>query len=97
LSDGDKEFLTSVIAKASAPAVQVTRAKIALLANELIRLKDIAWELDISNFTVSKWVRRFALYGVKSLGDAPRHRVPRTYGDDKIAKDHQTHHNDRST
>ncbi|SHE89936.1 hypothetical protein SAMN02745225_01945, partial [Ferrithrix thermotolerans DSM 19514] len=45
-----------VIAKASAPAVQVTRAKIALLANELIRLKDIAWELDISNFTVSKWV-----------------------------------------
>jgi len=56
------------------------------LANEHVRLRDIAEELDISNFTVSKWVRRFALYGVKSLGDAPRPGVPRTHGDDKIAE-----------
>ncbi|WP_298442432.1 hypothetical protein, partial [Ferrimicrobium sp.] len=34
------------------------------------------------------------LYGVKSLGDAPRPGVPRTHGDDKIAKDHQTHYHD---
>ena len=40
-------------------------------------------ELDVSNFTVSKWVRRF---GVRSLGDAPRSGVPRTHGDDKIAE-----------
>ncbi len=86
LSDEDKEFLASVIAKRSAPAAQVTRAKIALLANEHVRLRDIADELDVSHFTVSKWVRRFALFGVRSLGDAPRSGVPRTHGDDKIAE-----------
>jgi transposase len=43
-------------------------------------------ELDVSHFTVSKWVRRFALYGVRSLSDAPRSGVPRTHGDDKIAE-----------
>ncbi|MHB8345508.1 MAG: helix-turn-helix domain-containing protein [Ferrimicrobium sp.] len=43
-------------------------------------------EPDVSNFTVSKWVRRFALYGVQSLGDAPRSGVPRTHGDDKITE-----------
>jgi len=86
LSDEDKELFTSVIAKRSAPAVHVTRAEIALLANEHVRLRDIADELDISLFTVSKWVGRFALYGVRSLGDAPRPGVPRTHGDDKIAE-----------
>jgi hypothetical protein len=43
-------------------------------------------ELDVSHFTVSKRPRRFALYGVRSLGDAPRSGVPRTHGDDKIAE-----------
>jgi predicted DNA-binding transcriptional regulator YafY len=86
LSDEDKEFLTSFIAKRNAPAVQVMRAKIALLANEGVRLRDIADELDVSTFTVSKWVKRFALFGVRSLGDAPRSGTPRTHGDDKIAE-----------
>ncbi|MEX6430746.1 helix-turn-helix domain-containing protein, partial [Ferrimicrobium acidiphilum] len=70
LSDEDKEFLTSFIAKRNAPAAQVTRAKIALLANEHVRLCDIADELDISTFTVQKWIKRFALYGVGTLADA---------------------------
>jgi predicted transcriptional regulator len=38
-------------------AAQVTRAKIALLANEHVRLRDIADELDVSHFTVSKWAK----------------------------------------
>ncbi len=79
LSDEDQEFLTSVIAKRNAPAAQVVRAKIALLANEGVRLRDIADELDVSCFMVSKWVKRFALVGVRSLGDAPRSGVPRTH------------------
>lgn len=86
LNDDDKEYLSSVIAKRSAPAVEVTRAKIALLAGEHVRLRDIAEELDISEFMVSKWVRRFALYGVHSLSDAPRTGTPRTHGDDKITE-----------
>jgi hypothetical protein len=81
LSDEEKEFLTSFIAKRNAPAVQVMRAKIALLANEGVRFCDIADELDVSTFRVSKWVRRFALFGVRSLGDAPRSKTPRTHGD----------------
>ncbi len=60
LSDEDKEFLSSVIAKRTAPAAQVTRAKIALLANEHVRLRDIADELDVSNFTISKCIRRLS-------------------------------------
>ncbi len=86
LSDEDKEFLTSFIAKRNAPAAQVTRAKIALLANEHVRLCDIADELDISTFTVQKWIKRFALYGVGTLADAPRPGTPRTHGDDKITE-----------
>jgi hypothetical protein len=38
-------------------AAQVVRAKIALLANEHVRLRDIADELDVSHFTVSKWAK----------------------------------------
>ncbi len=76
--------------------MQAIRVKIALLADEYFWLRDIANELDISNFTVLKWVRKFALYGVRSLGDAPRPGVPRTHGEDKIAKDHQTYQHDRS-
>jgi transposase len=86
-----------VIAKRNAPAAQVTRAKIALLANEHVRLRDIADELDISHFMVSKWVRRFVLYGVRSLGDAPRSGVPRTHGDDKIAEIIKLRNHDHST
>ena len=41
LSDEDKEFLPSVIAKRNAPAAQVVRVKIALLANEHVRLRDV--------------------------------------------------------
>ncbi len=62
------------------------RAKIALLANEHVRLCDIADELDISTFTVQKWIKRFALYGVGTLADAPRPGTPRTHGDDKITE-----------
>ncbi|MHB8190837.1 MAG: helix-turn-helix domain-containing protein [Ferrimicrobium sp.] len=43
-------------------------------------------EPDVSDVTVSKWVRRFALYGVKTLSDAPRSGAPRTHGDDKITE-----------
>ena len=38
-------------------AAQVVRAKIALLANEHVRLRDIADDLDVSHFTVSKWAK----------------------------------------
>ena len=40
LRDEDKEFLPSVVAKRNAPAAQVVRVKIALLANEHVRLRD---------------------------------------------------------
>ena len=41
--------------------------------------------------------RRFALYGVRSLGDAPRSGVPRTHGDDKIAEIIKLRNHDQST
>ena len=62
------------------------RAKIALLANEGMKLRDIAEELGVSNFTVSKWTKRFALTELRRLSDAPRSGAPRTHGDDKVAK-----------
>jgi transposase len=97
LSDEEKEFLTSCIAKRNAPAAQVTRAKIALLANEGVRLCDIADELDISTFTVQKWIKRLALYGVGTLADAPRPGTPRTHGDDKITEIIGRANHDRAT
>ena len=41
--------------------------------------------------------RRFALFGVRSLGDAPRPGVPRTHGDDKIAEIVKLRNHDQST
>ena len=84
LSDDDKKLLESLVARRTAPQAEVTRAKIALLANEGMKLRDIAKELGVSTFTVSKWVKRFALTGVKRLADAPRPGAPRVHGDDKV-------------
>ncbi|SHE83415.1 Homeodomain-like domain-containing protein [Ferrithrix thermotolerans DSM 19514] len=56
------------------------------MAVEGVRLLDIARELDVSMFTVSKWAKRFALFGVKSLSDAPHSGAERRHGDDKIAE-----------
>ncbi|MEX6430836.1 MAG: helix-turn-helix domain-containing protein [Ferrimicrobium sp.] len=35
---------------------------------------------------MQKWIKRFALYGVGTLADAPRPGTPRTHGDDKITE-----------
>ena len=86
LDDEDKEFLDSRLPKRTPPAAQVMRAKIALLANEGVKLQDIAEELDISTFTVHKWIKRFALHRAGTLADAPRSGTPRIHGDDKIAE-----------
>ncbi len=86
ISDGDREFLDKVIRATTSPQAHVTRAKIALLAADGIGNKEIVRLLGVSGFTVSKWRKRFALYGVSVLDDAPRSGTPRKINDDMIAE-----------
>ncbi|WP_298207831.1 helix-turn-helix domain-containing protein [Ferrimicrobium sp.] len=49
-------------------------------------MRAIATKLSLSAQTVEKWRRRFSLFGVQTLSDAPRRGAPRTHGDEKIAE-----------
>ncbi len=86
LSHEERENLLALVRQTTAPQAQVRRAKIALLAAEGMGTIAIAKELSLSAQTVDKWRKRFSLFGVSVLSDAPRSGVPRTHGDDKIAE-----------
>ncbi|MHB8190961.1 MAG: helix-turn-helix domain-containing protein [Ferrimicrobium sp.] len=86
LSEEERENLLALIRQTTAPQAQVRRAKIALYADEGMGTGAIAKKLSLSAQTVDKWRRRFSLFGVKTLSDAPRSGAPRTHGDDKITE-----------
>lgn len=86
LSDEERSFLEGVIRKTTSPQSHVTRAKIALGAADGLTHKEIISFSGASGFTVAKWRKRFSLFGVSVLSDAPRSGVPRTHDDEKIAE-----------
>jgi len=57
----------------------VERARIVLLASEGRSTEDIAQTLQTRSARVSKWRRRFALFGVRGLQDTLRSGKPATY------------------
>ncbi len=86
LSDNDRKFLEGVIRATTSPQSHVTRAKIALGAADGLSHEEIVELSGVSSFTVSKWRKRFSLFGVSVLSDAPRSGTPRIHDDDKIAE-----------
>lgn len=77
LSDNDRKFLEGVIRKTTSPQSHVTRAKIALGAADGLSHEEIVELSGVSSFTDSKWRKRFSLFGVSVLSDAPRSGTPR--------------------
>ena len=55
------------------------RARIILACLEGKEIQQVAQELGVSLATVSKWRRRFALWGLRGLRDQPRPGKPVTY------------------
>ena len=61
----------------------VTRARVALLADEGMGNEEIAERVGLSPHKVGTWRRRIAEEGVAGLGDRPRSGGPRRYGHDQ--------------
>ena len=75
----DKASLLALTKSGTAEARTVRRARIILACLEGKEIKQVARELSVSVPSVSKWRKRFALWGLRGLGDQPRPGKPVKY------------------
>jgi transposase len=75
----DKAMLIAISASLSAEARMVERARIILSRLDGKEIQQVARELRVSIPTVTKWCKRFSLWGVRGLRDEPRSGKPVTY------------------
>lgn len=78
-SPEDKASLVAVAKSQTAEARAVERARIILACLEGKEIQQVAQELGVSIPTVTKWRKRFALWGLRGLQDQPRPGKPVTY------------------
>ncbi|MBW3579355.1 MAG: helix-turn-helix domain-containing protein, partial [Actinobacteria bacterium] len=83
VSKEDRRVLQARVRAKSAPAKQVERARIVLLAAEGLPADEIAKRVGCSRATVITWRQRYERGGVDALGDAPRSGAPPTITRDK--------------
>lgn len=86
LSAEDREHLERLARRRNAPAREVLRARIVLLAAEGMANKAIAARLSITPQTVSQWRGRFMERGLLGLSEMPRSGAPRTVSDRAVEK-----------
>jgi transposase len=79
-SPEDKAALIAISMSRAEEARMVERARIILSRLDGKEIQRVARELRVSIPTVTKWCKRFALWGVKGLSDEPRSGKPVTYG-----------------
>jgi transposase len=79
-SDEDKASLIAISKSRAEEARTVERARIILARLEGKEIQQVARELRVSIPTVSKWCKRFSLWGLKGLRDDPRSGKPTKYG-----------------
>jgi len=70
----------------TAPAREVERAHIILLASRGKRVPAIAKELELTEITVRTWLQRFNAAGLEGLQDRPRSGRPVTYQPEQVAE-----------
>ena len=75
----DKATLLALSISRAEAARLVERARIILSRLDGKEIQQVARELRVSIPTVTKWCKRFALWGVKGLSDEPRSGKPVTY------------------
>src|ERR1039457_3209587 len=75
----DKASLVDITRSRIEEARAVERARIVLAYLEGKEIQQVARELGVSIPTVTKWRRRFALWGLRGLRDQPRPGKPPVY------------------
>src|SRR5450759_4307684 len=75
----DKATLIAITMGRTEEVRLVERARIILSRLDGKEIQQVARELRVSIPTVTKWSKRFALWGVRGLGDEPRPGKPVTY------------------
>jgi transposase len=75
----DKASLVAISKSRVEEAQAVERARIVLACLEGKQIQQVARERKVSIPTVSKWRKRFALWGLRGLRDLPRSGKPVTY------------------
>jgi transposase len=78
-SNEDKARLVALTKSATAEARAVVRARIILACLEGKEIQQVARELRVSVPSVSKWRKRFSLWGLRGLIDQPRSGKPVKY------------------
>ncbi len=86
LSTQDRDYLESLSRRRNAPAKEVERAKIVLLAADDMSNKSIAEQLGVKNHTVGHWRKRYAQGGIAALSELPRSGRPPTVSDQQISE-----------
>ena len=86
LSDADRKYLQSLIAKGKLPAKKFKRATGLLELDRGKTYQAVAATLDVSQVTVSAWRKRYQKQGLKCLEDAPRSGRPIVIGGKQRAK-----------
>lgn len=86
ITDDEQAELKRWLRSRQIPAAEQQRAKIILLSTEGLSGKVIGERVGVTAETVGKWRRRFELYRIDGLTDAPRSGRPRSIHDDKVAE-----------
>jgi len=72
LTSEEKNYLSSLARKYTAPYRDVIRAQVILMAAEGLENKEIGRKLNLPRKTVSKWRKRFFYKRERGLVDEPR-------------------------
>jgi transposase len=75
----DKASLVAITKSRIEEARAVERARIILACLDGKEIQQVARQLEVSVPTVTKWRRRFSLWGIRGLRDLPRPGKPATY------------------
>ena len=86
LDEQQRNYLLRLSRKRNAPARELQRAKMILLAAEGHSNAEIGRRLSVLPTTVSHWRRRFCQRGLLGLSEAPRSGAPRQINDDHVEK-----------
>jgi len=86
LTAAEQSALEKLARARTAPAREVERARLILLANMGKRVPAIAQELELTETTVRTWLKRFNEAGLDGLQDRPRAGRPVTYQPEQVAE-----------
>src|SRR5919199_3480242 len=86
LTTAEQAVIEKLARSRTAPAREVERARLILLADMGKRVPAIAQELELTETTVRTWLKRFNEAGLDGLQDRPRAGRPITYQPEQVAE-----------